>query len=235
MSEAPDLHVVPDPAEDLDGRVVVIGVAGGTASGKTTLVDEIIRYAGPHRVAVLRQDSYYRDQTELPEEERALTNYDHPDAIDSQLLIQHLEALLEKRPIEAPTYDFRSHNRAPQTETIQPKKVVIVEGILVFCYQPLVELMDLKLFVDTDHDLRLLRRLRRDVEERGRTFESVTRRYLEHVRPMHLQFVEPSKAHADLVVPHGGMNKVVVGLLSSLIEMRELDRRRTPRGPSSLF
>lgn len=216
-------------------RVVVIGIAGGTASGKTTLVDQIVGFSGERRVAVLRQDSYYRDNPGLSLEARARINYDHPDALDLDLLADHVAALSRGERIETPSYDFKLHARSKLTTPVLPKRVVLVEGILVFCHERLRESMDLKIFVDTDHDLRLLRRLQRDVEERGRTFESVTRQYLEHVRPMHMQFVEPSRQYADLVVPQGGRNETVVGILTQLIEMRNLDRRKAPRGPSRLF
>ncbi len=215
--------------------VVVVGIAGGTASGKTTLVDEIVRFSGNHRVAIVRQDSYYRDLSEIPMEARLATNYDHPDAIETELLVKHVKDLGNGESVEVPIYDFCSHSRAAETERLEPKKVVVIEGILALAIPELRSMMDLKIFVDTDHDLRLLRRLKRDVEDRGRTFESVTQRYLDHVRPMHRQFVEPSKEFADLVVPHGGLNKVVVGLLTNLIELRHLDRRKRPRGPSRLF
>lgn len=215
--------------------VVVIGIAGGTASGKSTLVDEIAYLSGVDMVAVLRQDNYYKDQSDLSLEERLLTNYDHPESIDNDLLVEHVETLLRGQAVEMPQYDFKSHSRMSESTPVEPKKVVVVEGILALAIPELRDLMDLKIFVDTDHDLRLLRRLRRDIEERGRTFDSVTRRYLEHVRPMHIEFVEPSKQHADLVVPHGGLNKVVIALLSKLIEVRNLDRRKQPRGPSRLF
>jgi uridine kinase len=216
-------------------RVVVIGVAGGTASGKTTLVDQIIHFSGGDRVVVLRQDNYYRPLDDLPVEERALVNFDHPDAIDLELLAEHVRSLSRGESIESPTYDFLTHSRAEGTRSLEPKRVVLVEGILVLAVAELRDLMDLKIFVDTDHDLRLIRRLRRDVEQRGRTFDSVTERYLEQVRPMHEQYVEPSRGYADIVVPNGGMNQVVVGLLTNLIEARNRDRRKTPRGPGNLF
>jgi uridine kinase len=214
---------------------VVIGIAGGTASGKSTLVDEIAYLSGGERVAVLRQDHYYKDQSHLSLEDRVLTNYDHPESIDNDLLEEHVRTLLRHEAVEVPEYDFRSHSRLSRTNRVEPKKVVVVEGILVMAIPALRDLMDLKIFVDADRDLRLLRRLRRDIEDRGRTFESVTKRYLEHVRPMHAKYVEPSKQYADLVVPHGGLNKVVIALLSNLIEVRNLDRRKKPRGPSRLF
>ncbi len=223
------------PEDRFQGRVVVIGVAGGTASGKTTLVDQIAHFSGEARVAILRQDSYYKCQDHLSIEERTRTNYDHPDALDNALLVEHIRQLVAGNAVEVPSYDFRHHTRSPLTVRVEPRKVVLVEGILVLEHAPLRELMDLKIFVDADHDLRLLRRLRRDVEERGRTFDSVMRQYLENVRPMHQRFIEPSRQHADLVVPNGGLNPVVIGLLSSLVEMRNIDRRKAPRGPSSLF
>lgn len=232
MSEPPAPE---DPQPDDAPWVVVIGIAGGTASGKTTLVDQIAAYSGEDRVAILRQDSYYRDLAHLPEEARQAKNFDHPDAIETELLVAHVRALQAGRAVDQPRYDFRTHGRAPETDRVEPKKVVVVEGILVLAVPELRELMDLKIFVDTDHDLRLIRRLKRDIEDRGRTFEGVTRRYLEQVRPMHREFVEPSKEHADLVVPHGGLNQVVIALLTNLIEVRNVDRRRRPRGPSRLF
>jgi uridine kinase len=198
-------------------------------------VDEIAYLSGGERVAVLRQDHYYKDQSHLSLEDRVLTNYDHPESIDNDLLEEHVRTLLRHEAVEVPEYDFRSHSRLSRTNRVEPKKVVVVEGILVMAIPALRDLMDLKIFVDADRDLRLLRRLRRDIEDRGRTFESVTKRYLEHVRPMHAKYVEPSKQYADLVVPHGGLNKVVIALLSNLIEVRNLDRRKKPRGPSRLF
>jgi uridine kinase len=226
---------VPPPDTDIPPWIVVIGVAGGTASGKTTLVDEITSLAGEDSVAVVRQDSYYRDLEGLDLEARQATNYDHPDAIEFELLTEHVRALSRGEGAEVPQYDFKTHARIPETIPVPARKVVVVEGILVLAVPELRELMDLKIFVDTDHDLRLIRRLRRDIEERGRTFDSVTQRYLEHVRPMHREYVEPSKEHADLVVPHGGFNQTVIALLTNLIEVRNLDRRRRPRGPSRLF
>lgn len=225
-----------EEVESEDGPwVVVIGIAGGTASGKTTLVDQIAHLSGEERVAILRQDSYYKDQDGIPAEVRERTNYDHPDSIDNDLLIEHVQSLTEQCPVDTPVYDFKTHSRTDQSIRVEPKKVVIVEGILALAIPELRDLFDLKIFVDTDHDLRLLRRLRRDIEERGRTFDSVTRRYLEHVRPMHRTFVEPSKEFADLVVPHGGLNKAVIAILTNLIEIRNIDRRKRPRGPSRLF
>lgn len=215
--------------------IVVIGVAGGTASGKTTLVDEIISLAGEDRVSILRQDSYYRDHADLDLEARQAINYDHPDAIEFELLTEHVRALSQGKAVQVPEYDFRTHARTAETTEVASHKVVVVEGILILAIPELRKLMDLKIFVDADHDLRLIRRMRRDIEERGRTYDSVTQRYLEHVRPMHRQFVEPSKEHADLVVPHGGFNQTVIALLTNLIEVRNLDRRRRPRGPSRLF
>jgi uridine kinase len=184
----------------------VVGVAGGTGSGKTTVVQRLLTTIGADRVALLEQDSYYRDAGPLSPAERAALNYDHPDAIDEPLLAAHVRELKAGRRVEAPRYDFVQHARMAETRRVEPRPCVVVEGILVLASEPVRELLDLRLFVDTDADVRLVRRLRRDVQERGRTVESVLAQWEATVRPMHLQFVEPSKRHADLIIPEGGLN-----------------------------
>jgi uridine kinase len=197
-------------------RPVIIGVAGGSGSGKTTVVRNVCdRLEGC--VAVIEQDAYYRDQSHLPMEERKKTNYDHPLAFDNDLLISHLQQLLQRKPIEKPVYDYTQHTRSRETVTVQPKDVIILEGILILEDEKLRSLMDIKVFVDTDADIRILRRIERDVKSRGRSLDSVIRQYLETVRPMHQQFVEPSKRYADLIIPEGGYNQVAVDLLVNQI------------------
>jgi len=197
-------------------RPVIIGVAGGSGSGKTTVVRNVCdRLEGC--VAVIEQDAYYKDQSHLPMEERKKTNYDHPLAFDNDLLISHLQQLLHRKPIEKPVYDYTQHTRSRETVTVQPKDVIILEGILILEDEKLRSLMDIKVFVDTDADIRILRRIERDVKSRGRSLDSVIRQYLETVRPMHQQFVEPSKRYADLIIPEGGYNQVAVDLLVNQI------------------
>jgi uridine kinase len=209
-------------------RPVIIGVAGGSGSGKTTVVRNICdRLKGC--VAVIEQDAYYKDQSHLPMEERRKTNYDHPLAFDNDLLISHLHQLLERKPIEKPVYDFTQDTRSRETVTVEPKDVVILEGILILEDEGLRELMDIKVFVDTDADVRILRRIERDVKTRGRTLDSVIRQYLTTVRPMHLQFVEPSKRYADLIIPEGGFNQVAVDLLVN--QIRTILARNEPAMP----
>lgn len=196
---------------------VVIGVAGGSGSGKTTVVRRIVESLGDHRVTVLDHDSYYRDRSELRLEERAALNYDHPDSLETDLLVEHLMALRAGREVEVPVYDFARYARRPNTETAHPRRAIIVEGILIYTDPPLRDLMDIKVFVDTDDDTRFIRRLRRDVAERGRTMESVIEQYLNSVKPMHLEFVEPSKRYADVIIPRGGHNAVAIDMLLTLI------------------
>jgi uridine kinase len=185
----------------------VLGIAGGTGSGKTTVAQKLVSALPAGAAVLIDHDAYYRDRTHLPAAEREAVNYDHPDAIETELLVQHLALLRAGRPVETPQYDFREHARRPQTRHIDPTAVVVVEGILVLAEERLRAQMDLKLFVDTDADIRLLRRLQRDIEERGRTFEQVREQYDATVRPMHLAFVEPSKRFADIIVPEGGHNQ----------------------------
>ncbi len=195
----------------------VVGVAGGSGSGKTTVVRRIVESLGPDQVTVLEHDRYYRDRNDLRLEERAALNYDHPDSLETDLLVRHVGDLRRGRPIEAPLYDFTRHARLSATEPIEPRKAIIIEGILIYTDAKLRELMDVKVFVDTDADTRFIRRLRRDVAERGRTMETVVDQYLGTVKPMHLEFVEPSKRYADLIIPTGGHNSVAIDLMLSLI------------------
>lgn len=198
-------------------RPVVIGVAGGSGSGKTTVVRRIVESLGDEAVNVLDHDRYYRDRSELRLEERAALNYDHPDSLDTTLMVEHVRLLREGHTVEVPTYDFTRYARRPANETLTPRRALIVEGILIFTDASLRGLMDVKVFVDTDADTRFIRRLRRDVAERGRTMESVIDQYLATVKPMHLEFVEPSKRYADIIVPQGGHNVVAIDLLLTLI------------------
>jgi len=192
---------------------VVIGVAGGTGSGKTTVAHVILERVGAHRITLLPQDAYYKDLSHLPPAQRAQMNFDHPDALEMDLMVEHLRMLREWKPIEMPVYDFTTHTRRPETKHVEPNPVILVEGILVLADPRLRELMDVKLFVDTDADVRFIRRLKRDIEERGRTMESVIHQYLTTVRPMHLEFVEPTKRYADVIIPEGGFNQVAMDMV----------------------
>ncbi len=196
---------------------LVIGVAGGSGSGKTTVVRNIIDALGDGQVSVLEHDHYYRDHPELRLEDRAALNYDHPHALETDLLVKHVEALRAGQSVEMPTYDFSRHARRTVTETITPRAAIIVEGILIFTDAALRRLMDVKVFVDTDSDTRFIRRLQRDISERGRTVDSVIDQYLSTVKPMHLEFAEPSKRYADVIIPSGGHNVVAIDMLLTLI------------------
>ena len=200
---------------------VVIGVAGGSGSGKTTVVRRIVDSLGPEHVVVLEHDRYYQDRNDLRLEERAALNYDHPDSLETSLLVRHLQDLKAGQPVEVPLYDFTSHARRGDTQRCQPRRAIIVEGILVFVDPALRNELDVKIFVDTDADIRVFRRIRRDIEQRGRTFQAVRDQYYKTVRPMHLQFVEPSKRWADLIIPEGGENRValdlIIGRLQNLV------------------
>ena len=198
-------------------KPVIIGVAGGSGSGKTTVVREIVGALGPGHVTVVQHDSYYRDRSGMSPAERSAVNYDHPDALETSLLVGHVRALLGGEPVKVPVYDFATHTRTPDTVEALPRCAVIVEGILVLADPELRELMDIRVFVDTDADLRIVRRLKRDVAKRGRSMESVVSQYLESVRPMHLEFVEPSKRHAHVIIPEGGQNLVGVDMLITKI------------------
>jgi uridine kinase len=192
---------------------MILGICGGTGSGKTTVASRLAEALGPDQALLLAQDYYYKDSSNLPFEERARQNFDHPDAVDFELLIQHVDALRSQQPVQQPWYDFSAHVRRPETKRVDPRAVVIVEGILIFQNSRLRELFDLKLYVDTDADVRFIRRLRRDIRERGRSVDSVVEQYLETVRPMHQQFVEPARRHADIVIPEGGKNDAAMELL----------------------
>lgn len=199
-------------------KPILIGITGGTGSGKSTIADEIFSTFPDERIAMIQQDMYYRDQSHLTMEERTKTNYDHPMAFDTELLIEHLKSLMNGETIEKPIYNFAQHNRAKETVTVRPREIIILEGILILEDKRIRDLLDIKVFVDTDADIRILRRLVRDIDERGRTVESVVDQYLSVVRPMHLQFIEPTKRYADIIVPEGGQNKVAIDILVSKIK-----------------
>jgi uridine kinase len=197
---------------------MIIGISGGTGSGKTTVAQKIIAPVGAGNVVYLQQDSYYRNLGDMPLDLRHRVNYDHPDAFDTDLLMNHLEALRAGEGIEQPIYDYPTHSRKAETIRVDPRPVILVEGILVFVNPQMRSLMDLKIFVDTDADIRFIRRLDRDVHERGRSVESVITQYQTTVRPMHLQFVEPSKRYADIIIPEGGFNDVGIDLVAGKIK-----------------
>ena len=194
-------------------RPLVIGIAGGTGSGKSTVARKIADGLPPDSVSVIDHDSYYRDRSDLSFEARCKLNFDHPDALDNALLVEHLEALRGGRGVDVPNYDFKTHARLADRRRVEPRHILIVEGILVFVEERVRSLLDVKIFVDTDADIRVFRRIRRDLEQRGRTFQQVREQYYSTVRPMHLQFVEPSKRWADLIVPEGGENHIAVDLI----------------------
>lgn len=198
--------------------MTIIGIAGGTGSGKTTVVKKIAEALPPHYVAVVPLDSYYNDTTSMTDEERRAINFDHPDAFDWKLLIEHVKQLKEGKAVEQPTYSYIESNRQKETIHVEPKPVIIIEGIMTLLNKKLREMMDLKIFVDTDSDERLIRNIQRDVVERGRTVEMVIGRYLKVLKPMHEQFIEPTKKYADLIVPQGGNNKTGINILKSYIE-----------------
>jgi uridine kinase len=204
-------------AKSSGSEPIVIGVAGGSGSGKTTVVRQIVDSLGPEQVIVLEHDRYYRDRNDLRLEERAALNYDHPDSLETDLLVAHLHELRAGRPVELPVYDFARFQRKTMCETVSTRRAIIVEGILIFTDAELRRLMDVKVFVDTDADTRFIRRLQRDISERGRTVQSVIDQYLGTVKPMHLDFVEPSKRYADIIVPQGGHNAVAIDMLLTLI------------------
>ena len=201
----------------MDNNILVLGIAGGTGSGKTTLMKNLVEQFSDV-VTVLSHDNYYHRRDELTYEERCLINYDEPAALETDLMAAHLDKLRHGQPIECPVYDFTQHNRSNETITIVPKPVIIVEGILIFENQPLRDLMDIRIFVDTDADVRLCRRIKRDVNKRGRTLESVLMQYQQTVKPMHEMYVEPSKRYAHIVVPEGGKNKVALDMITGRIQ-----------------
>ena len=196
---------------------MIIGICGGTGSGKTTIARAIVDAVGRSNVVLVEQDSYYRNLADMPLDERHQANFDHPDSIDSDMLVNHLIRLKQGLSIEMPLYDFVTHTRSDEIEVINPKPVVIVEGILIFAESRVLDLLDCRVFVDTPDDVRLMRRLRRDITERGRTFERTLEQYELTIRPMHFEFVEPSKRHADVIIPEGSQTGMTVDLLCSLV------------------
>jgi uridine kinase len=196
---------------------ILIGVCGGTGSGKTTIARKIIEAVGPERVIFLQQDAYYKDLSHLSLEERHQVNFDHPNSLDFSLLIEHARTLLGGSPIEQPVYNFATHTRTGKHQRIEPRPIVLIDGILIFAEEGLREMMDLKVFVDTEADLRFIRRLERDIRERGRTAETVVHQYLATVRPMHMELVEPSRRHADIIIPEGGHNQISIELIAAWI------------------
>jgi uridine kinase len=197
---------------------LVIGIAGGSGSGKTTVAQTILQRVGPDRISFLQHDAYYKDLNGLPPTQRIEVNFDHPNSLETELLTNHILKLKEGHPVEVPIYDFSNHSRTNRTYTVQPRGVILVEGILIFTEASLRDLFDVKLFVDTDSDLRFIRRLERDISERGRTLEMVIKQYLSTVRPMHLEFVEPSKRYADVIIPEGGFNAAALDMVVARIE-----------------
>ncbi len=196
-------------------KPIVFGVAGGTASGKTTVAKELLRSIGTEHIAFLPHDAYYRHNPHLTYEERTKVNYDHPDSLETGLMVEHVRQLLGGEAIARPTYDFVKHLRAAETVKTMPQRIILLEGILIFAEPELRDLMDIKIFVDTDADIRFIRRMQRDVMERGRSLDSVVEQYLGTVRPMHLEFVAPSKRYADVIIPKGGLNKVALDMVVS--------------------
>lgn len=196
---------------------MIIGICGGTGSGKTTIARAIVDAVGAENVILVEQDSYYRNLADMPLDERHQANFDHPDAIDSDLLVNHIKRLKLGQPIEIPIYDMVTHTRSDRVEVIEPRPVVIVEGILIFSEPRILELLDVRVFVDTPDDIRLIRRLRRDITERGRTFERTLDQYEKTIRPMHFEFVEPSKRFADVIIPEGGQTDTSIKMLCSLV------------------
>jgi uridine kinase len=198
-------------------RPIVIGVAGGTGSGKTTVANQILQRVGAQHITYIPHDAYYRDHSHLSPQQRDQVNYDHPDSLETELLIEHLKELCAGHTAEIPVYDFTTHTRTQQTRCVKPASVILVEGILVFSEPELRELFDVMLYVDTDADVRFIRRLQRDIEERGRSVQSVCEQYLSTVRPMHLEFVEPSKRYANVIIPEGGFNEVAIEMVAARV------------------
>ncbi len=197
---------------------LIIGIAGGTGSGKTTVANVILQRVGADNIALLPHDAYYKDLQDLPRAQRDLVNFDHPDSLETDLLVRHLRELRQWRPVDIPVYDFTTHTRTRRTLRVEPQPVILVEGILIFAEPALRDLFDVKIFVDTAPDIRFIRRLQRDIVERGRTVESVIHQYETTVRPMHLEFVEPSKRYADVIIPEGGLNTVAMDMVVARIE-----------------
>jgi uridine kinase len=202
----------------IDYIPIVIGIAGGTGSGKTTVANVILDAVGRHRISYLPHDAYYRDLSDLPPVQKAEVNFDHPNSLETELMIEHVKALKAGKAVDIPIYDFSTHSRTDKTIRVEPQRVIIVEGILIFAEKKLRELFDMKLFVDTDPDIRFIRRLQRDIAERGRTMATVINEYLGTVRPIHLEFVDPSKRYADVIIPEGGLNQVAMDMVIARIE-----------------
>lgn len=205
---------------------LVIGIAGGSGSGKTTVASIVLDRVGRHRIAYLPHDAYYRDLTELPKNQRTQVNFDHPDSLESELMAKHIQMLKNWEGVDMPVYDFTTHHRTDKTLRVNPQRVILVEGILIFADPTLRSMFDVKIFVDTDPDIRFIRRLQRDIAERGRTTETVINQYLSTVRPMHLEFVEPSKRYADVIIPEGGLNAVAMDMVISRIEALLKEERK---------
>lgn len=205
---------------------LVIGVAGGSGSGKTTVAEIVLQQVGRQRIAFLQHDSYYRELTSLSLSQRATVNFDHPDSLESEMMREHILGLKDWQPVEVPVYDFTTHSRTAETIHVEPRRVILVEGILIFAEPRLRELFDVKIFVDTDSDIRFIRRLDRDITERGRTTENVIKQYMNTVRPMHLEFVEPSKRYADVIIPEGGLNTVAMDMVIARIESLLKEERK---------
>jgi len=197
---------------------LVIGVAGGTGSGKTTVANVILEKVGKSHIAYLPHDAYYRDLGDLPYDQKAAMNFDHPDSLETELMVENIISLKNRKPVDIPIYDFSIHSRTSKTIRVEPHPVIIVEGILLFADRKLRELLDIKIYVDTDPDIRFIRRLQRDITERGRTTEMVIQQYLSTVRPMHLEFVEPSKRYANIIIPEGGLNEVAMDMVIARIQ-----------------
>ncbi len=205
---------------------LVIGVAGGSGSGKTTVAEIVLQQVGRQRIAFLQHDSYYRELTSLSLAQRSSVNFDHPDSLESEMMREHILSLKAWQPVEVPVYDFTTHSRTAETIHVEPRRVILVEGILIFAEPRLRELFDVKIFVDTDSDIRFIRRLDRDITERGRTTENVIKQYMSTVRPMHLEFVEPSKRYADVIIPEGGLNTVAMDMVIARIESLLKEERK---------
>ncbi len=208
---------------------LVIGIAGGSGSGKTTVAQKILNRIGIDKIAYLPHDAYYRDLSKLPSAQRSEINFDHPNSLETELMIEHVLRLKDYQPVDLPVYDFSSDRRTESVIRIEPRHIILVEGILIFVERELRELLDLKIFVDTDPDLRFIRRLQRDIQERGRSAESVVQQYLNTVRPMHLEFVEPSKRYADVIIPEGGFNTAAMDMVVARLEVL-LRTTPTPKG-----
>lgn len=208
----------------LNETPLVIGIAGGSGSGKTTVANVVLKRVGSHRIAFLPHDAYYTDLSHLPFEERLKVNFDHPDSLETDLMIEHIQQLKAWNPIHLPVYDFTTHSRTDKTILVEPQRVILVEGILIFVEKALRDQMDVKIYVDTDADIRFIRRLQRDIAERGRTVQRVIEQYMSTVRPMHMEFVEPSKRYADVIIPEGGLNTVALDMVTARVESLLVDQ-----------